>query len=103
MGWVSDQDYRDDVIVSAMWPEVLRNMYYKMSPALVKKGQKSPIWGYLFFGTAFLYIHAINGVGGLQMGYPLEAWKLIAWPGFLLGVIPTFLVGLALVWGNNGN
>ena len=95
LGWVSDQDFKDDAEASEMWPESIRNLYYGMSGTMVQQAYEST-WGYfLFFGTAYWYIQAINGLDALKE-LRGESWKMLAWLPFLGIIVPAFLVGCYL-------
>lgn len=99
-GWVSREDYEDDVEASEMWPQSLRDMYYRMSTAMVAKAYATR-WGTaLFFVCAYLYIISINGVDAAKDGR-LEAWRLVAWIPFLIWLIPAFCAGYMISRGDN--
>lgn len=94
-GWVAAQDYEDDVDFSLKWPESLRKVYYTLVEGMVKKAY-STYWGkYLFFGTAYLYIQSVNGIGAMLEGRR-EMWKSIATPLFLIWVFVAFIAAVGL-------
>ena len=97
LGWVSAEDYYDDTEASGMWPDSIRNLYYKISPAAVRKGHATQ-WGKaLFFVNAYWYIHVINGVDAVRE-WRWEAWKLLAWVPFLIWSGPALGAALILTY-----
>lgn len=83
-GWVTKQDYEDDVELSEVWPQSLRNIYYVVSDAAVRATRQSKLAKWFFLPTAYCYIHAINGVQE-------KNYKLLYWIPFLIGLIPGFI------------
>lgn len=98
LGFVTEEDYSDDVDTSEMWPAPMRNLYYTLSPLMVRKAYSSR-WGYeIFLMTAYYYINAINGFDAIKTGKTKEYRRMIYWIPFLCGVVPGFLAGCVL-WG----
>jgi hypothetical protein len=97
-GWVTEEDYRDDVEQSSeMRVGSLRQLYYDMCPVMIDKAYESKWAKYLFFMASYFYIYAINGVDAFTERR-LEMWKLVAWPPFIMLVIPAFCVGYVLYY-----
>jgi len=89
IGWVTEEDYADDVEVSEMWPQWCRDFYYSQVGAGVEFAQKNLFWRYSLCPAAFFYIHAANGIQE-------KNYKLLAWIPFLplFGLTGLLILGL---------